>query len=324
MPLIRAIEKLRGTNVNLLTSVHADLMYVCCKAHHYRAAIPILDTPVFTIDPKATGIEPKEYLEYFYFGGTVAIGLKRWSQAVDMFTQGLTCPSQILSAVQIETFKKYVLVCLLAYGEYRDLPQSASPVVSKSLDRLCHAYMDFAKAYKLGMDQVQRVVADNHKQFAQDKNFGLVKQTVQALVRRKIQRLTSTYVTLSLSDIAQQANLGSPAEAEAHVASMIEDGAIFAKINQKDGMLSFLDDPEDYNTMEMVAALDTRLKTVMKLGEKLHQANRDVLLDQRFIGAQMQEYWGSGRGGDMHRGMGHDDEDDYQLKMALSQSLAQH
>jgi COP9 signalosome complex subunit 3 len=295
---------------------------VCLKAHHYRAAIPVLDTPVFSIDPKATGIEPKEYLEYFYFAGTVCIGLKRFSQALDMFQQGLTCPSQILSAVQIETFKKYVLLCCLAYGEFKDLPQSASGAVSKNVDRLCHAYMDFARAYKLGMDQVQRVVADNHKTFNSDKNFGLVKQTVQALVRRKIQRLTSTYVTLSLSDIAQQANLSSPAEAEAHVASMIEDGAIFAKINQKDGMLSFLDDPEDYNTMEMVEALDARLKAVMRLSDKLHAANKDILLDHRYISAQMQEYYGPGsREGGMRR-MGHDDDDD--LAMALSQSLSQH
>lgn len=50
--MIRAVEKLRGTNANLLTPVHADLMYVCLKAHHYRAAIAVLDVPVFSIDPK--------------------------------------------------------------------------------------------------------------------------------------------------------------------------------------------------------------------------------------------------------------------------------
>jgi len=285
----------------------------------------MLDTPVLSIDPKATGIEPQQYLEYFYYGGTICIGLKRWAQAVDMFQQALTCPSQILSAVQIETFKKYVLVCCLHYGEFRDLPQSTSAAVSKNVDRLCHPYMDFSRAYKMGMDQVQRVVADNHKAFTSDKNFGLVKQTIQALVRRKIQRLTSTYVTLSLSDIAQQANLSSSGEAEAHVASMIEDGAIFARIDQKAEMLSFLDDPEDYNTMEMVDQLDAKLKAVMKLGEKLQQVNRDILLDSRYISNQMNEYWGGpgGREGGMHR-MGHDDDEDFALKMALSQSLTQH
>jgi COP9 signalosome complex subunit 3 len=307
----------------MLTSVHADLMYVCAKAHHYRAAIPVLDVPVFSIDPKATGIEPMQYLEYFYFAGTICIGLKRFSQAVDLFQMGLTCPSQVLSAVQIETYKKYVLACLLAFGEFKDLPSSTSGVVAKHAERLCHPYKDFAQACKQGVDQVNRVVADNHKVFVADKNFGLVKQTVQALVRRKIQRLTSTYVTLSLSDIAVQANLGSPAEAEAHVAAMIEDGAIFAKINQKDGMLSFLDDPEDYNTVEMVETLDAKLKAVMRLSDKLHAANRDILLDQRFIQNQMSELM-SGKGPDMHGHRGMDDDDDLQLKLALSQSMTHH
>jgi len=327
VPLTKAVEKLRGTNANMLTSVHADLMYVCLKAHHFRAAIPILDVPVFSIDPKATGIEPLQYLEYFYFAGTVCIGLKRFSQAVDLFQMGLTCPSQVLSAVQIETYKKYVLACLLAFGEFKELPSSTSGVVAKHAERLCHPYKDFAQAFKQGVDQVQRVVADNHKIFSADKNFGLVKQTVQALVRRKIQRLTSTYVTLSLSDIAVQANLSSPVDAEAHVASMIEDGAIFAKINQKDGMLSFLDDPEDYNTVEMVETLDAKLKAVMRLSDKLHAANKDILLDHRFIANQMQELMGGGgKGPDMHGGHrgGMDDEEDFQLKLALSQSMTQH
>lgn len=337
IPLTRAVEKLRGTNANMLTPVHGDLMYVCLKAHHYRAAIPVLDVPVFSIDPKANGMEPRQYLEYFYFAGTVALGLKRFSQAVDLFQMGLTCPSHVLSCVQIEMYKKYVLACLLAFGEFKELPASTSAVVSKHAERVCHVYKDFAQAFKQGMDQVQRIVADNIKLFNADKNYGLVKQAVQALVRRKIQRLTSTYVTLSLSDIAVQANLSNPADAEAHVINMIEDGAIFAKINQKDGMLSFLDDPEDYNTVEMVEALDAKLKAIMHLGDKIHAANKDILLDQRFVGLQMQETMGKGGesaghgrgggggGGGLMSAMMNsiDDEEDFQLKYALSQSQFQ-
>jgi len=34
--------------------------------------------------------------------------------------------------------------------------------------------------------------------------MGLVKQAIQALYEQNIQRLTKTYITLSLNDIAQQ------------------------------------------------------------------------------------------------------------------------
>jgi COP9 signalosome complex subunit 3 len=40
----------------------------------------------------------------------------------------------------------------------------------------------------------------------------------------------------------------------------IEDGDIFAEINQKDGMVSFREDPEEYNSVEMVNRLDAEMQ----------------------------------------------------------------
>jgi COP9 signalosome complex subunit 3 len=47
--------------------------------------------------------------------------------------------------------------------------------------------------------------------------MGLVKQVVSGLARRNIQRLTQTYMTLSLTDIAQLVGLASAQEAELQV-----------------------------------------------------------------------------------------------------------
>ena len=48
----------------------------------------------------------------------------------------------------------------------------------------------------------------------QDDNMGLVKLVLQSQVQRRVQRLTQTFLTLSLEDIAQAVGLGSAAEAE--------------------------------------------------------------------------------------------------------------
>lgn len=55
----------------------------------------------------------------------------------------------------------------------------------------------------------------------QDKNLGLVKQVVSSMYKRNIQRLTQTYLTLSLQDIANTVQLNSPKEAEMHVLQMV-------------------------------------------------------------------------------------------------------
>ena len=51
----------------------------------------------------------------------------------------------------------------------------------------------------------------------QDGNWGLVQLASEGRTKRRIQRLTQTYLTLSLQDIAATARLASPQEAELHI-----------------------------------------------------------------------------------------------------------
>lgn len=62
--------------------------------------------------------------------------------------------------------------------------------------------------------------------YFQDSNLGLVKQVLSSLYKRKIQRLTQTYLTLSLQDIANVAQLNNPKEAEMHVLQMVSLGIV--------------------------------------------------------------------------------------------------
>ena len=66
----------------------------------------------------------------------------------------------------------------------------------------------------------------------QDNNLGLVKQAVSSLYKRNIQRLTQTYLTLSLQDIANTVKLNSPKEAEMHVLQMVTSESQDYSINQ--------------------------------------------------------------------------------------------
>ena len=47
--------------------------------------------------------------------------------------------------------------------------------------------------------------------------MGLVNLVLAAKTKRAIQKLTQTFLTLSLTDIAQQVGLNSAAEAEGHI-----------------------------------------------------------------------------------------------------------
>ena len=51
----------------------------------------------------------------------------------------------------------------------------------------------------------------------QDGNWGLVQLAGESRTMRRIQRLTQTYLTLSLQDIATTARLASPQQAELYI-----------------------------------------------------------------------------------------------------------
>lgn len=51
--------------------------------------------------------------------------------------------------------------------------------------------------------------------------MGLVKQLLVSLYKKNIQRLTKTFLTLSLSDMASRVHLSSPAEAEKYILRMV-------------------------------------------------------------------------------------------------------
>ena len=65
--------------------------------------------------------------------------------------------------------------------------------------------------------------------------MGLVRQVALSQTKSNIKRLTKTFVTLSLSDVASRIGLSSAEEAERQIVAMIEEGRIHARISQKDG-----------------------------------------------------------------------------------------
>jgi len=147
--------------------------------------------------------------------------------------------------------------------------------------------MELSKAFKKGPEAIQKLIAEFQKEFGEDGNIGLAKQIQKAVVKRNIQRLTSTYVTLSLEDIAKRAKLKSPAEAEQYVLGMIQDGDIIAKINQQKGMISFLEVNEEYDTSVFAAKLDAKVKEVVSLTTEVKAKDKELVLSPAYVALTM-------------------------------------
>ncbi|XP_076456626.1 COP9 signalosome complex subunit 3-like isoform X2 [Babylonia areolata] len=281
--LRQAIRKIQ-THPALLTSVHSDLCQLCLLAKNMKPALSILDIDITEISRESGHYDAKDFLCYFYYGGMIYTALKNYNRALYFFEMAVTTPSMAVSHITMEAYKKFLLVALVVQGKVPTLPKYTSQVVPRYIKPLCQAYHDLANAYATNNPAEVRSTINKHMDtYTRDNNVGLVKQCETAMFKKNIQRLTKTFLTLSLTDMANRVQLPNPREAEKYVLHMIEDGEIFATINQKDGMVRFHDNPEKYNSAAMLLELDKEMQKCIKMDEKLKEMDREIAVNPQYV-----------------------------------------
>ncbi|CAI5990672.1 unnamed protein product [Closterium sp. NIES-65] len=271
LPLRWAISKVQQcTTAEHLTPQHADCLQLCLLAKLYRQGGDLLQGDILDIDPKKTGLVHRDFLLYCFYGGTIYVGLKQYQKALDLFMHAITSPAQVVNAITVSAYKRHVLVSLILNAQLSPLPKFTPGIVQRGLKACCQDYHDLANIYVSRDAAELKKFVDSHEQaFKADNNLGLAHQVVASVPKRSIQRLTHTYLTLSLSDLAQSVHLSSPAEAEKYLLSMIADGEMFARIDQQAGMVSFEEDPEKYDSLAMAAVVEEHIQRAMKTSKKL-------------------------------------------------------
>lgn len=242
-----AVQRFRKSS-EFLTPVHSQLLCLCLKSKNYKIGYNLIENKIFDIDTDITGLTPRDMLLYYYYGGLIYIGMKEYAKAYNFYDLAMQIPALALNAIMVESAKKLVLVSLLVHGKYLGISKNASNLVHRHMKTFCAVYFEFASAFERNdVEKALKIMTENAQVIKEEKNFGLMKQCISALNRRNIQKLTSTYVTLSLVDIAKAARLKDAKEAETLLFKMIDNGQINARINQVDGMVTFEEDSESSN-----------------------------------------------------------------------------
>lgn len=63
----------------------------------------------------------------------------------------------------------------------------------------------------------------------------------------------------------------------------ISDGQVYAKIDQHNGMVTFLDCEQSSNTVNMQEFIDKRIDEFIKLDEKIQAMDRSILTNPQFV-----------------------------------------
>ncbi|XP_061088860.1 COP9 signalosome complex subunit 3 isoform X2 [Conger conger] len=279
----QAIEKIQ-MNSNQLTSMHADLCQLCLLAKCLKPALPFLELDMTDICKENGSYEAKHFMCYYYYGGMIYTGLRDLERALYFYEQAISTPAMAVSHIMLEAYKKRILVSLVLQGKVPALPKYTSQVVCRFVKPLSNAYHELAQAYATNDPAVLRGLVNKHSDlFTRDNNMGLVKQCLASLYKKNIQRLTKTFLTLSLQDMASRVQLSGPQEAEKYILHMIENAEIYASINQKDGMVCFHDNPEKYNNPAMLHKTDQEMLKCIELDEKLRSMDQEITVNPQFV-----------------------------------------
>lgn len=142
-PIRNAILRLDPSS-SCFTSSHVVFAHLCLSARAFSSALPVLDKDIFhfpspsdkslslplpcsdhdtssTLITTGSGLSDKlvykDHLKYFLYGAMLYLGVKNWERALLFLEIVIATPTNnTVSMVQVEAYKKYVLVGLLLEG----------------------------------------------------------------------------------------------------------------------------------------------------------------------------------------------------------------
>ena len=126
-----------------------------------------------------------------------ATGSKKYPKAIELFLLAVTAPAHALSAIAVASYKKLVLVSLIARGSVAPLPKYAPSVVQRHLKAAAPEYVEIGAAFGTKPEEeVRRLMSQHAEAIGRDNNAGLLEQCAKCLSKRSIHKLTQTYLTL--------------------------------------------------------------------------------------------------------------------------------
>eukprot|EP00004_Rigifila_ramosa_P024873 TRINITY_DN7311_c0_g1_i1.p1 TRINITY_DN7311_c0_g1~~TRINITY_DN7311_c0_g1_i1.p1 ORF type:complete len:461 (-),score=116.18 TRINITY_DN7311_c0_g1_i1:871-2127(-) len=287
LPLRRSVTA-TASKPRLLTPMHADFLQVAILAKSYDYARTLVDENACEIDPK-TAIQPQDVLLYYYYAGIVYAVLKNFSRSAEMLLAAISMPAVSVSAIQLEAYKKYVLVSLLAFGSVRPLPRHTSSSVSRLAPQFAPAYVEFAELFaKKNSTNLLKFYTENAQGFANDRNSGLAQQCLAALPRVAVKELTTLYSLMPLAELAATLGLKNAQEAEELLFQMVASGELRAQINKQDHTVQFCDeDADSFSDGATLASLHLRLEQSLSTLGGVSDLNRAISLSTPYLQQSM-------------------------------------
>merc|ERR1719356_421957 len=293
LPLINVLKRcvaiLQGpNNRGMLTFAHADLVWCCVETFCYHQALPLVDDDIIQVQGGGC-VRSLDNLRYFHSVALVQIGLKNYKEAMEALTMVCTSPSENVSLIQIDSYKKYILCSLIRKQRFVPLPRYTPRVLTRYFPRLCSEYLDLNKAFDskansevIGRETLRKTVEKNIEVYLKDHNHGLVKKVMASCDKNSVKKLTSVYTKLSMQKVQALCRFDSEEEAKNIVLDMIRDGDLSASIDAE-GVVTFYDGTITESDEQMFQRMTSGIEKTLSLWNGLDQQQLKVKQSTEYI-----------------------------------------
>ncbi|KAI0758755.1 hypothetical protein C8Q74DRAFT_1299769 [Fomes fomentarius] len=272
-------------HLSYLTTLHSIFLKVCVMTRHFTVALPVLSVPITHIDTWLSDLTYNDNLIYHYAGGIALGALKQWRKAEEFFEICVSAPAQVPAAIQLEAYKKLVLVQLIQYGGVLPLPKYTLPAITRLFKNT--SYNNIVRCYPNHISNLRQLVTKEHDLFQHaslffsihtERNLGLINQAIDRAPVWLIKKLTATYLTLGLGDIGREVGIDDVERVREIILSMIESGEINANISA-DGTVTFADPVPQFSKDE----LDRLLVEAQNTSRELLEVERQVNASKEYL-----------------------------------------
>lgn len=174
-----------------LTSIHADLCQLSLMAKDYRHCLPILNIDITHVsydmghNPNKIFFNLEKFFYYFYCGGLIYLCDKQLNRASMFFKVVLTMSASSLRKIMLDSYKKYVLLTLILYGNIDEEVQY-SLQLDTEFTRSLQPYIELSNAFMNGQKEKINDTFEKHLiTFTNEYNLSLAKQVLSAFDKKQ-------------------------------------------------------------------------------------------------------------------------------------------
>ena len=282
-PIANDIMMLTQNRPHHATPLHPLLFLACLYTRAYAPAQPFLD--IHFIDTRHYKIDVKDFLLTTYYAGNIYLGLRDFKRARCSFLSTITTPADSPSAIQIEAYKKYLLVCCILDHPNVQLPPYTSNIVQKvTKSSYCQAYNDLSNLFKnMDVKKIRDEVKGLMNVCRKDGNMGLLQEANHAANRTKIHRFSDIFSVISLDQLCQYLLLD-PAQNRLLVLQYLmylqSQGKINVSIDERNGFLLKFSERVDQQDL---GKLEWQIERLHGLNDHLSHLSRELELMPEYL-----------------------------------------